>query len=139
MSYTRQDIVTAARAYLGTRFKMRGRNRAEGIDCVGLLALVSADIGLKIDDTIAYSKMPDPDMFRAVINDQTKAGSINQLKSGSIVLFKQAVFPLHAGILVVENGQMTVVNASMKMRKVVEEPWEEWRTLLLGVREFPGI
>lgn len=139
MAYDRNDIVTAARSYLGVRFKMRGRTRAEGIDCVGLLANVARDIGMSVEDTVDYSKSPDPEMFRRMITDQTKPGSIHNLRSGSIAMFKQGVFPIHAGIVVVGGGQMSVINANLKLKQVVEQPWREWTLLLLGVREFPGV
>lgn len=139
MAYTRDDIVAAARAYLGVRFRLKGRNRIEGIDCVGLLALVARDIGMEVKDSVGYTSNPDPDLFREIITSQTKPGNVNNLRSGAIVMFKQAVFPIHAGIIVVEGGQMSVINANLKQKKVVEEPWRVWQPLLLGVREFPGV
>jgi hypothetical protein len=138
MAYTRDDIVKAGRSYIGTPFKFRGRSRL-GIDCVGLLYCIGQDIGFPIEDDQTYSKFPEPDKFRNIIYAHSKPGDANNLRNGTVAMFKQSIYPLHCGVLVVDNTGIKVINANMKSRKVVEENWAVWRSLLLDLREFPGV
>jgi cell wall-associated NlpC family hydrolase len=46
---TGADVVTAARLWLGVRYRHQGRSR-EGVDCIGLPVCVRADLGLPAFD-----------------------------------------------------------------------------------------
>lgn len=63
------EIVAAARAYLGVPFHHQGRVRA-GLDCAGLLIVVARDLGLDPLDLITYDHDPDPDTPRAYLEAQ---------------------------------------------------------------------
>jgi len=53
-------LVTAARAYLGTPFKHRGRT-ATGLDCAGLVWLAYCDLGYTPPDLARYGREPHRD------------------------------------------------------------------------------
>lgn len=139
MSYTREDIVRVARSYLGTRFKIRGRTRHGGIDCVGLLWLIAQEIGDNAPDDLGYTEFPDSDQFKAHLRACTAPGSLQNLRNGSIGVFRQAALPMHCGLITIDRGVAQVVNANLRRRMVVEQPWAAWASLLVEVREFRGV
>jgi hypothetical protein len=49
------QIATAALALVGAPFKLRGRNAAAGVDCVGLVGLALAGAGRRIDIPCDYA------------------------------------------------------------------------------------
>lgn len=48
MSVSGEQVVKAARRYLGTPFKLHGRDK-NGLDCLGLIIAVARDFGLTVD------------------------------------------------------------------------------------------
>lgn len=136
----RQLIVDAARQYLGTPFKKGGRSKT-AIDCVGLLVLVGRDVGLHIEDTTEYSFNPEVAKFVDVIYSQSVRLPMEPLLIGSIGIFKQSIFPMHTGIIAKDprNGQLTVINANLSRKSVVEQPMSEWKSNLLHLRDYKGI
>lgn len=53
---TGEMVVAAARKYVGVPFVDRGRDRNEGLDCIGLLLCVARDLDLRFpQDIVGYS------------------------------------------------------------------------------------
>lgn len=142
---TRNDIVTAARSYVDTRFKLHGRTHL-GIDCVGLLLAVANDVGQETEDSTTYN-MGNPFALdlNAHLQKQTSSAPKMPIKNGQIAKFRQSILPMHVGIITMDTGRITVIHASIKKKRVVEEPFDtrtsnsSWRNLLLELREFKGV
>ena len=92
MSYTREQVVTAARAYLGTPFIHQGRN-AEGIDCVGLAARVLSDLGYPFFDIEGYNRTPDPMQMIRVLRSNFDVIEIGDARAGDIYLLRIGIEP----------------------------------------------
>jgi len=131
-----KKIVADARTWLGVRFKKGGRDRM-GIDCIGLLIRVGEAQGLSIRDTVEYSFNPEPRLFENFVYDQTEPLPANTLRVGSILILKQSIFPMHTGILARDHhDRWSVINANAKEHKVVEQPLESWRKLIISIRSY---
>lgn len=136
---TLADIEKEARSWLGVRFKKGGRDR-KGIDCVGLLVNVGRACGIELNDDTGYSFNPETIMFQDLVYGQSDALPVTNLRPGSILLFRQSVFPMHTGILSKDRyGRLAVINANLMKREVVEQPMTEWKHLLIGVRTYKGV
>jgi len=136
---TFQDIVVEAKSWLGVRFKKGGRDRM-GVDCVGLLVNVGRNVGLEIDDSIDYSFSPEPAKFQNLVYGQTVGLPAQGLRPGSIILLRQSIFPMHTGILSRdEHGRLTIINANLHKRQVVEEPYADWKDKVIGIRSYKGV
>lgn len=119
-----------ARGAVGTRFRLHGRSRADGLDCVGLAGLaygVSPPRGYALRSGDA----------RTVIASVAAAGLIRaaDAQPGDLVLYLAGPGQLHLGIAS-EDG---VIHADASLRRVVERPgtppWPElarWRRAEAG-------
>lgn len=53
-------LIEAARTYLGTKWRHRGRSR-HGVDCAGLIVLSYRDCGVELQDFTLYGRTPHND------------------------------------------------------------------------------
>lgn len=133
---TRDEIVAEARSWVGVKFKKGGRDRM-GVDCIGLLVNVGKKFGFDIQDSTEYSFNPEPAKFQDLVYTQTKERKLDDIDVGMLLLFRQSIFPMHTGILARDRtGRFSVINASVKERRVVEEPMEQWEPLIIGLRDY---
>lgn len=136
---TNQDIINEAKTWVGVRFKKGGRDRM-GVDCVGLLVNVGRSCGIQIEDTVEYSFDPDPAKFQQMVYGQSDPITFEGLVPGSIVLMRQSVFPMHTGILSRDHyGRLSIINANLHKRQVVEQLYSEWKNQVIGFRKYKGI
>lgn len=136
---TRTDIANEAKKWIGVKFKRGGRDRT-GVDCIGLLVGVGRAFNFNISDTTEYSFNPEPEKFRELVYDQTVERSFDHIEPGTILIFRQSIFPMHTGIVTLDHyGRMAVTNGSAKERRVVEEPMDVWRGLIIGVRDYKEV
>jgi cell wall-associated NlpC family hydrolase len=136
---TLDQINTEARSWLGVKFKKGGRDRL-GVDCIGLLVGVGRSCGLEIEDTIQYSFDPEPEKFSRLVYGQTDPHPFKNLKPGLIVLLRQSIFPMHTGIISKDNyGRLSIINANLRERKVVEQQFSDWHELIIGFRTYKGM
>lgn len=97
-------LADAARAYIGMRFRHRGRSRL-GVDCVGLGVLAYADCGVAVPDFRLYSREPHRDglvahMTRA-LGEPVHVGPapLSELLDGDVIVLRFEVEPHHVGIV----------------------------------------
>lgn len=111
---TGDEIVAAARACVGARFRLHGRSIAGGLDCVGVVALayrladVPAGYALRGGDPDAVVRLIAGYGFRATGSD----------RAGDLLLLAAGPFQHH---LAVTTGR-GFVHADAGLRRVVETP-----------------
>jgi len=130
----RQQIVEAARRWLGTPFHHQARARGIGVDCIGLVIGVCRDTGRGEYDFHAYDEHPSAKTLLGEVSRNLDRG--HALQEGSILLFNIVREPQHFGIYT-GSVKNTMVHAYAVHGKVVEEPFDAvWRRRLLGVYEY---
>jgi cell wall-associated NlpC family hydrolase len=130
----RQQIINAARSYLGCRYHHQGRNRA-GIDCAGLLVCVARDVGISTDgDQMGYSRTPDGMSLKRVLDDFGTA--VDTFQPGDFLLMRFDSQPQHIAI-VTDKG---IIHSYLSARRVVEHRLsEDWRARIVQAYAFPGV
>lgn len=123
------ELVEAARKYLGKKFRHRGRGPTH-YDCIGLAGRVMADIGQPRADRRDYGREPDPVEFGYALNKELGrpvAGPFNgdctedALRVGDIVTMRTEAHPHHVAIVGdYELGGLSLIHASGEHRAVVE-------------------
>ena len=124
------DLPTAARAYIGTKFRHRGRNK-RGIDCVGLGIAAYADCGVTLPDFRLYGAEPHRDgMTRhmiAALGEPVAVApvSASALQVGDVAVFRFAHEPHHMAIIGDHNyggtRALTVIHADGMQGRVLEQ------------------
>lgn len=130
---TRDEIVAAARSYLGTRYHHQGRNRA-GIDCAGLIVCVARDLGVEVGDVAGYARTPDGDSLRRAVEGQ--AVRVATAQPGDILLMRFDGDPQHLAIMT----DYGMIHSYAQARRVVEHRVDaEWAKRIVAAYQFPGV
>lgn len=134
------DVQYAARDWKGVTYTHQGRSR-EGIDCAGLLVMVARDLGIPYKDRTDYPRRPRDSSFHDFIKDQMPTSFGTRPAPGLAGFFRQGPLVCHCGIFVDYMGELRLVHAFSRRRRVTEDNYEgttEWPRLLVDVRAFPG-
>lgn len=128
-----KDIITAARSWIDTRFHHQGRLKKTeidkgGVDCLGLLIGVAAELSLPFDkyDEISYSHYPDTQKLQTVLAAAMQEITINDIQAGDILLFCIDNNPQHLAIVSDFTGGFGIIHAYATARAVVEHALDSW-------------
>lgn len=146
MIFERQ-LIEAARRHLGARFRHQGRGGEDGLDCLGLILVPAREVGLTRFEPPNYG--PEFDRVALVrtltehlhrIDLQWTAADFNEdrlpkAEAGDVLLFAVRNHPAH---LAYATGEGTMIHATEKAGKVIEEPiGPVWQRSLLSVWRWP--
>lgn len=117
-----KELVEAARAYEGVRYRDQGRS-ARGLDCAGLIIVTARDVGISSFDTTAYGRRPNVAEFtRHMLEAGCTRLPHGQHEHGDILRFALEGWPVHIGIYEVdERGDEWVIHAYLPHRQVTRE------------------
>ncbi|MGE0755119.1 MAG: C40 family peptidase [Alphaproteobacteria bacterium] len=132
-------IVQAARGWLGTRFCHQGRvkktaSHAGGVDCLGLLIGVAAELQLCNHegkplmgyDERDYPHYPDVERLRHMLGSHLLPIHHAGIQPGDVVLLNIDGHPQHMGICCRLNGALSLIHAYAPARAVVEHHLDSW-------------
>lgn len=137
--YGRNDVVAAARRYMGTPFRHTGRS-ADGIDCIGLIILVGRAIKANLDwPEMPYQRFPPEDYVRAVLDTY-----LDPLRGtpepGDVALIRWRRCANHLAIIGDGDRPFTLIHAYYVPGRVVEHRADErWIDRIAGTWTFRGI
>ncbi|MGH6653325.1 MAG: NlpC/P60 family protein [Sphingopyxis sp.] len=109
----------AARALVGVRFRLQGKDAATGLDCVGLVWAAYAAAGVRLVRPGDYPLRGWP---RARVEDSLAAAGFvlvdDEVRVGDVALIALAAGQFHLALI----GAASVVHAHAGLRRVVETP-----------------
>ena len=136
-------LVLAARPWIGTRWKHRGRDPGHRIDCVGLIGCACAAVGRPIKDREVYGVEPEDDQLRqTLIAEFGPPLPKSQAREGDVALLIGEVYPLHVGLITNFRRGLGLLHASNQpgVRRVVEhELTGHWARRLIEVYRVEGL
>jgi cell wall-associated NlpC family hydrolase len=94
----RTALVAAARSLVGTPFRHQGRTR-RGCDCIGLLVLSFALIGLRGNDRVDYGKLPAHRKLAASLEDNFGLPFSGELQPGDVVAMSWGAEEAHVALV----------------------------------------
>ena len=136
---TREDIIAAARGFLGVPFVHQGRTRIGGVDCIGLVLNVGWQLGFlaRSYDVTGYARMPDGSLFAECDRLLVR---IPAAAPGCIVAMRFSSEPQHIGIVGTHAGSLTIIHSLSDAGKVAEHRMSpEWRGCIVGCFDAPGV
>lgn len=120
-------LVEAARAYLGTRWRHRGRS-AHGVDCAGLVVLSYADCGVEVPDYVLYGREPFRDgLMQHAIEalGEPLADHDRTLAEGDVLLMRFNKEPHHMAIVAIADyggtAAFNIIHADGNCGRVLEQ------------------
>lgn len=124
----RTGFITAARAFLDTPFRHRGRS-LRGIDCLGLVACSLQAVGVTPQDERLYGREPEPDGEKLRAALMAHFGEpVSKLTPGCVVLMQWHKRPNHVAIVGDYPGGLSLIHALAEQQRVVEHrlaaPWD---------------
>ncbi|NOZ66884.1 MAG: hypothetical protein GXP00_10395 [Alphaproteobacteria bacterium] len=133
----RQKIFLAARDCVDSPFRHQGRDRASGLDCVGLIVHVAKTLNLGAFDYKGYKRIPGRE---AISRYAAMAGFLKKpmarMAAGDVVILRFGRYLEHAAIL----SDRGIIHACEKYGRVVEHGLDpEWRSRIISVHSFPEI
>lgn len=136
---TGADIVTAARSYLGARYRHQGRSM-QGVDCIGLTVCVRKDLGLPQLDAHGYAPKSNStemlDFCRANLIEVARA----DLQPGDLLVQLNGNLRHMAIVGDYVFGGLSIIHAWAPNRKVVECRLDEhFMALVRGCFRFPEV
>lgn len=111
-------IVAAARDLVGVPFRLQGRSRASGVDCVGLAALALAQAGRRGTVPRGYGLRSGDVALACSWLAEAGLQAVEQAEAGDLALVRPGPLQLHLMILV-PGGH---VHAHAGLGRVVETP-----------------
>jgi NlpC/P60 family putative phage cell wall peptidase len=150
---SRQQIITEAREWIGTRFHHQGRVKKTmahrgGCDCIGLLIGVADAVGLNHHgmsfsslDRKDYAKLPDGVKLRAAFSYYLQEISTFEADRADILLFRFDKDPQHVGMISDKMGeQYQLIHCYAQARGVVEHRLDKhWQEKIVAAFRFYGV
>lgn len=139
-------IINKAREYLGIPFLHQGRNQKTGVDCIGFVMCVLAELNIKINgkdvfehDEFGYERIPTSFRLKEKFDEVlTQTDEISADNVGNIFLMNFGKFPQHTGFIAEKNSVPTIIHCYQQVGKVVEHRLNDvWRKRLVGVYTYP--
>lgn len=132
-------LVAAARSYLGTPFRHRGRTR-RGLDCVGLIWRAYADLGHMLVDRRVYGREPHADGLREALCSALGPPLLatEAWQPGDVALIEFDGVPHHVGLFGdYLYGGLSLIHSYGEIGGVVEHRLDdEWRMRVLAVHRL---
>ena len=134
----RDNIVKAARGWVGVKFRHQGRNHM-GIDCVGLIVNVMEEIGLDISmDRTGYVRRSSSVEFLKEFETHLLWKNPKDVIPGDVLVFRDNAYPYHTAIVGDSTQGYTLIHSYANRKKVVEEMYiDEWKRKAVAGFEFP--
>ncbi|WP_271299966.1 peptidoglycan endopeptidase [Sphingomonas sp. CV7422] len=125
-------VAAAARALVGVRFRLHGRDPAHGLDCIGVIAAALRGAGWRGTVPSGYPlRGGDPAQVAARFDRVLARG--DGAATGDVLLFASGPAQLHGAVRVAGG----IVHADAALRRVVERPGRpDWP--LLGAWRYEG-
>lgn len=138
---TRDEIVRETRGWIGCPYRRRGRSR-KGVDCIGLVVVVSYPFEIVHIDQTDYSDYPHPDrlLLQAFDRFLTPVHPDSPFP-GTIGVFTASVLPVHTGIFTEVHGKVHFVHARKDEGMVIEQEYrpQDRHGRLIARYAYPGL
>jgi cell wall-associated NlpC family hydrolase len=116
----KQQIVEAARKWLGTRYQNQGRDNY-GLDCGGLILVVGRELGISSLEFLGYSNNPDGETFeRLLCQELNEVTPKEKVQIGDIIACDYGDGIQHTAFVTDKDPKLKIIHAK-RAHGVVEQ------------------
>lgn len=130
MTVTREQVIEAARSWVGTPWAHQGRRKGVGCDCVGLIVGALAECGVQVPDFTWYRRAPEGDALLREVG--ARFWRLDDVEPGSLLVFfvRHRRVAQHVGLLSFDG---TIIHGNAAARVVCEQAYDaEWQRRTLA-------
>lgn len=139
----RQDVVAAARGWIGTPYHHQARIKGMGVDCIGLVIGVARELSLVAPDfdINGYRRRPDGTTLMRLSLQHMSAVDFEAMQAGDVVVVAFDTEPQHFGILAdYRHGGLSMIHAASGHGSVIETRLMFSRALrFVAAFHLPGV
>lgn len=143
MTIKPEDIVNAARGWIGTPYGHQGRTKGVIVDCAGVPAGVAGELGLEIEDFVAYTREPNPKLMQGYLDRNLDRVRKEDMQIGDVAWIRFEKAPQHLAIIGdYPHGGFTLIHASNIIGRgaVVEHRLDGmWLSRIVAVWRYPEV
>lgn len=140
MTATREQIVAAARGWLGTPFHHQGRLKGVGVDCAGVIVEVARELGISDVDVQGYGHRPDSRELEQLCRDHMTLIPFARSKPGDVLLITIDSAPQHLAFRTDIHGHWGLLHSYAPARRVVEHGIDQgWAAKIAAAFILPGV
>ena len=123
---SREDIVAAARALIGTPFAHQGRRPRIALDCAGLVVAVADEIGIRVLDQQGYGRRPSNGMLQSAIDGQPCLLRISpvEIQAGDVLLMRVVRDPQHLAIALGDGRMLHAIKPGGVCEVTISPLWQ---------------
>ena len=133
---SRAEVIEIARRWIGTPFRHRGRTLGIEVDCAGIVVGTGRMAGLTKADELDYSKDPQSDRMRAVLDRHLIRVPFVDMMPADVLWFAFDKDPQHLGIYTGRN----LIHAYARRGECVEHILDRtWAQRIRAVYRYPGL
>lgn len=122
----KEKLLQTARSYIGTPFKLHGRVKGVGCDCLGLVVEIAKELNLKDKAGVPIAKH-DRTGYAMHVNGEELLLKLDELfevkeqfEVGDLVVLNYDNNPQHLGIIGNHPSGHSLIHAYLPLKKVVE-------------------
>lgn len=134
-------VVYAARAMIGVPFVHAGRS-VHGVDCIGLLVVAAAAVGVCVYDNRSYSRTVDADYMVSELSKACDPVPFPAALPGDVLLFRVGTSVQHMALVTESgpDGPVRIVHCYQTAGRVVEHALDRhWERRLAGAYRLRGV
>jgi cell wall-associated NlpC family hydrolase len=116
-----EALARAAEGFLGASFRLHGRDRLTGFDCLGLVLVAMAEIGRPVRMPLRYGlRNVDPKRFLRLPATAGLVETMAPPEPGDVLLFEVGPAQFHLAVTAADGG---IIHAHAGLRRVVHTPF----------------
>ena len=139
MTVTRTEFMKEMRKTVGVACTHQGRSK-HGLDCIGAILVTGTALNLTTLEVSNYQRRPDGNMMQEMLDKHLIRKSKKDMNVADILLLSEYGQRCHLGLVGTRDGRFTLIHASLKNRKVVENTLDkEGISRIVQVYQIPGV
>jgi cell wall-associated NlpC family hydrolase len=146
---TRDDVIRKARECIGTPFRDQGRIKGRGLDCLGIVLWICAELKIRdasgapirVEEYGDWGGSPVGDFMLRECERRLYEKPIDPLETADVLVMAVSSDPTHLAIVTSLKGSAAIIHAyGGAIQKVSEHRLDlKWRRRIRGVFTLPGV